>query len=74
MSHYVVEKKDKTSGKWTPVSRFCRGTKCDVPDLDEGEQYEFRVSAVNEQGASEPLLTDKPVVAKHPFGKMHVNV
>jgi hypothetical protein len=63
-----VEKKDK-SGKWTPVSKFCRGTSCDVTDLDEGEAYHFRVSAVNEQGHSEPLITDKPVVAKHPFGK-----
>jgi hypothetical protein len=51
------------------VSRFCRGTKCDVPDLEEGEAYEFRVSAVNEQGVSEPLVTDKAVVAKHPFGE-----
>ncbi|ESO03551.1 hypothetical protein HELRODRAFT_191869 [Helobdella robusta] len=67
VSHYVVEKKDKTSGKWTPVSRFCKDTECEVNDLEPGETYEFRVSAVNENGQSEPLLTDKPIVAKHPF-------
>ncbi|KAK2158172.1 hypothetical protein LSH36_175g03003 [Paralvinella palmiformis] len=66
VSHYMVEKKDR-SGKWTPVSKFCRGNSCDVTDLEEGESYEFRVSAVNEQGQSEPLITDRPIIAKHPF-------
>ena len=70
VSHYLVEKKDKKSGKWTPVSKFCRGPECDVTGLDEGEEYEFRVSAVNDQGQSEPLLTTKPIIAKHPFGKL----
>ena len=68
VKNYVVEKKDKKSGKWTPVSKFCRGTKCDVEDLEPGETYEFRVSAVNEMGQSEPLETLKPIVAKYPFG------
>ena len=70
ISHYVVEKKDKKSGKWTPVSKFCRSPECDVTGLDEGEQYEFRVAAVNDIGESEPLVTDKPITAKHPFGQL----
>jgi len=52
------------------VSKFCRTPECDVVGLDEGEEYEFRVSAVNDQGQSEPLLTTRPIVAKHPFGKL----
>ena len=68
ISHYMVEQKDK-SGQWKPISKFCRQPKCDVSDLEEGEKYEFRVSAVNEQGQSEPLVTTRPIVAKHPFGK-----
>ena len=68
ISHYVVEKKDKKSGKWTPVSKYCRTPECDVTGLDDGEEYEFRVAAVNDQGQSEPLLTTKPIIAKHPFG------
>ena len=67
MTHYVIEKKAKGSG-WEPVSRFCKGTTCDVSDLEGGQEYEFRVSAVNELGQSEPLLTDKPIIAKYPFG------
>lgn len=69
ISHYVVEKKDKSSGRWTPVNKFCRTPDCDVGDLDDGEEYEFRVAAVNDNGTSEPLVTDVPVVAKHPFGR-----
>ena len=68
VNNYIVEKKDKKSGKWTPVSKFVRGTQYEVNDLDEGEEYEFRVSAVNDQGVSEPLVCDKPIIAKHPFG------
>ena len=73
MQNYVVEKKDK-SGKWVPVSKFCRNTKFEVPDLEEGEKYEFRVSAVNENGTSEPLVTTQPIIAKHPFGECHPSV
>lgn len=69
VSHYVVEKKDKKTGEWTPVSKFCRGPECEVTGLEEGHQYDFRVSAVNDQGQSEPLVTTKPITAKYPFGQ-----
>ena len=45
------------------------GTRCAVDDLEPGETYDFRVSAVNEHGQSEPLTTTKSVVAKYPFGE-----
>jgi hypothetical protein len=41
-----------------------------VPRLLEGTKYEFRVSAENLQGRSDPLNTQKPVVAKSQFGKL----
>ncbi len=69
VNNYIVEKKPKKSGKWTPVSKFVRGTQYEVTDLDEGEEYEFRVCAVNDQGVSEPLNCDKPIIAKHQFGE-----
>ncbi len=43
------------------------GTTCDVKGLDEGKNYEFRVTAENENGLSEPLIIDTPVKAKWPF-------
>merc|ERR1712228_830742 len=40
----------------------------DVDGLDEGEEYLFRVSAVNELGESDPLEADQAIKAKNPFG------
>ena len=68
MNHYQVEKKGK-DGRWVPVSKFCRDTDCPVDELNPGEEYEFRVMAVNDQGVGTPLVTTKPIIAKYPFGE-----
>ncbi|XP_055900297.1 twitchin-like isoform X6 [Biomphalaria glabrata] len=67
VSNYVVEKQDKATGRWEPVSKFVRGTKYEVLGLTEGHEYNFRVSAENEYGVSEPLETSQSVVAQHPY-------
>lgn len=41
----------------------------DVPGLQEGKEYMFRVKAVNDEGESEPLETDHAILAKDPYGK-----
>lgn len=61
---YIVEKKDKYGG-WdkaceVPASK----TSCMVPDLIEGETYEFRVRAVNPAGPGLPSNTTPPVTVK----------
>lgn len=61
---YIIEKKDKYGG-WdkaceVPASR----TSCSVPDLIEGETYEFRVRAVNPAGPGLPSNTTPPVTVK----------
>ena len=43
-----------------------RGT---VPDLTEGEQYQFRVIAVNQAGPSEPSEPSDTVTCKPRFGQ-----
>lgn len=63
---YVVEKLDKQTGRWAPVGRT-NDTEMDVKGLVEGHEYDFRVRAVNDEGESEPLETDKSIVAKNPF-------
>ncbi|KAM3173269.1 hypothetical protein ACTXT7_012839 [Hymenolepis weldensis] len=66
VTNYVVEKQDATTGEWTPVSSYVRGTEFDVPSLDEGKRYKFRVKAVNENGQSEPLESETPIIAENP--------
>ncbi|CAJ0587388.1 unnamed protein product, partial [Mesorhabditis spiculigera] len=68
ITNYVVEKRDVKTGTWVPVSNFVAGTTCIVPKLQEGHEYEFRVSAQNVFGISDPLTTEDTVVAKDPFG------
>lgn len=67
---YVVEKLDK--GRWVQVGRT-KDTDFDVTGLQEGKEYSFRVRAVNEEGESENLEADKPVIAKNPFGMLFIN-
>ena len=70
IERYVLEKKPKGSNKWTK----CPGhiapdeTEATAKNLDEGEEYDFRVMAVNQEGESEPLVTTAPIKAKYPFG------
>ena len=40
-----------------------------VPDLTEGEQYQFRVIAVNQAGPSEPSEASDVVTCKPRFGQ-----
>lgn len=47
-----------------------RNTKYEVRDLEEGNEYKFRIRAENQYGVSEPLENDKRVVAKYEFGEL----
>uniref|UniRef100_A0A1I7S352 non-specific serine/threonine protein kinase n=1 Tax=Bursaphelenchus xylophilus TaxID=6326 RepID=A0A1I7S352_BURXY len=68
ISNYVVERREIHSGTWVPVSDFVVGTSCTVNKLHEGHEYEFRVSAQNVLGVSDPLVTDNTTIAKDAFG------
>ena len=67
---YVIEKRDLThGGGWVPAVTYVdpRHTHATVPRLMDGTKYEFRVMAENLQGRSDPLVTDKPIVAKNQY-------
>lgn len=64
---YAVEKLDKATGRWVPIGRTA-DTEMDVKGLQEGHEYQFRVRAINDEGESEPLETERSIVAKNPYG------
>ena len=68
ISGYIVEKCDANRDNWTKVTSAAPITGYVVQDLNEGHNYKFRVSAVNQYGVSEPL-EGKQVTVKLPFGK-----
>ena len=60
---------DKATGKWVPLCETPGDvTNTPAKPLEEGHEYMFRVKAVNEEGESEPLVADKYIKAKNPFG------
>lgn len=59
---------DPITGQWMPCGES-KTPECDVTGLQEGKEYKFRVKAVNKEGESEPLVADKSIIAKNPFGK-----
>ncbi|MCP9266046.1 Twitchin [Dirofilaria immitis] len=67
ISNYVVEKRDLTKDEWTEVATLIKDNNYLVSDLFEGHEYEFRVSAVNENGQGPPLVGDQSIIARLPF-------
>ena len=65
---YQVEVKPK-NGDWAPAMAFpVKENECTVPNLKEGQEYEFRVKAINEAGPGNPSMSTGPVVAEKPPG------
>lgn len=65
---YQVEVKPK-NGDWAPATPFpVKENECTVPNLKEGQEYEFRVKAINEAGPGNPSISTGPVVAEKPPG------
>ncbi|VDP98124.1 unnamed protein product, partial [Trichobilharzia regenti] len=67
ITNYILEKRQKGSEGWQKVSAFLNSPNATVRNLELGQEYEFRVMAENAMGVSEPLLTSKPIKAKHPY-------
>ena len=68
ISGYIIEKKSRTGLDWTKCGQvegnLCKGT---VRGLTEGEEYQFRVIALNKSGPSEPSQPSRLKEAKARF-------
>jgi len=65
---YRIEKRDAERTGWINVATVgAESTRYTVPNLWEGNEYFFRVSAENDVGSSEPFELTQPVRCKLPF-------
>ncbi|KHJ96255.1 immunoglobulin I-set domain protein [Oesophagostomum dentatum] len=67
ITNYVIEKRDTSKEEWTVVASSVRDLSFVVQGLFENHEYEFRVSAVNENGQGAPLVGENPVETRLPF-------
>ncbi|XP_056126523.1 immunoglobulin-like and fibronectin type III domain-containing protein 1 [Rhinichthys klamathensis goyatoka] len=66
---YNMEKRKRGSNLWgqvNPPDEPIKGKQCDVKEVVEGMEYEFRVSAINFSGAGEPSTPSEFVIARDP--------
>ncbi|UYV79450.1 unc-22 [Cordylochernes scorpioides] len=71
IQNYVIEKCEAGSGRWLPATKVPGdATTAKVTNLDPGKKYQFRVKAVNDEGESDALESDRPTLAKNPYGKL----
>lgn len=54
---YAVDWTRYPSEDWKTYRSGIRGTRCDIPGLAPGQDYSFRVSAMNKYGTSKPSPT-----------------
>ncbi|KAL3071922.1 hypothetical protein niasHT_039747 [Heterodera trifolii] len=64
IDHYEVEKLE--GGKWVPCAKVLDCV-AQVKELKKGQQYQFRVKAVNKEGKSEELCTEHEIVTKNQY-------
>lgn len=72
---YIIEMKDKFGTAFVKAAEVdgpvCTGT---VTRLEEGNQYQFRVRAVNKAGPGEPSEATNPHTAKARWREYNINI
>lgn len=69
ITHYIVEKRETSRVVWSMVAENLEECIITTTKIIKGNEYIFRVRAVNKYGIGEPLESD-PVVAKNAFGEL----
>ena len=70
ITKYIIESREARRSMWNQAGTVNAGTTQFSPkNLSIGNEYYFRVKAVNEEGESSPLESDEAVVPKKKIGK-----
>lgn len=72
ITSYIVELRDRTSVKWSPV-QVTRADELNavINDVIENKEYIFRVKAENKAGVGKPSAASRPVKIMDPIGEPH---
>lgn len=68
ITHYIIEKRETSRLAWALIEDNCEALSYTAIKLISGNEYQFRVSAVNKIGVGRPLESD-PVVAQIQYSK-----
>ena len=70
VTNYLIEREERKSIRWVKVNRdsILKDTSFKVTDLQEGNIYQFRVTAMNAAGDSEPSEVSMYAVCRVPTG------
>ena len=72
ITEYIIEKKEKTSTRWSKAHKEkVTDLTLKVEGLIEGKTYEFQVAAVNKVGQGPFSEPSEPKLAKLPYGKIN---
>uniref|UniRef100_A0A3P8SY05 Titin n=1 Tax=Amphiprion percula TaxID=161767 RepID=A0A3P8SY05_AMPPE len=66
ISHYVLEKRETSRLSWTVVAPNIKGLYHKVTNLLTGNEYIFRVRAINKYGVGD-YLESEPITARNPY-------
>lgn len=68
ITHYIIEKRETSRLAWALIEDNCETLSYTAVKLITGNEYQFRISAVNKFGVGRPLDSD-PVVAQIQYSK-----
>ena len=61
VTHYIIERNDISGTAWITIASSVRDTKFTVQGLTEGQEYNFRIHAANDNGMGPALEGVSPI-------------